>query len=175
MNAWMGRRFVERGLSWLLPLIYRIRLTGWWVLRPLTMGARMIVVDDGQVLLVRGHGSSWWGLPGGAVKRNEPLAEAARREVREETGCIAEVEDLLGMYFNGSEYKSDHVAIFTGRLAVPGKPSTHVNFEISEARFFPLAQLPEQVDRSTRARLAEYASGRRGNYGLWSAENTKTS
>ena len=43
--------------------------------------------DKGSVLLVRQVvGQRLWTLPGGKVKRNEPLKAALKREVREETG-----------------------------------------------------------------------------------------
>ena len=55
------------------------------------------VFSDGQVLLIeRGKGAlkGYWSLPGGHVEPGEPAREAARREVLEETGVVA---DLLGL------------------------------------------------------------------------------
>lgn len=44
---------------------------------------------QGEVLLVRqATGSRRWALPGGKVKRSEPLSLALKREVKEETGLI---------------------------------------------------------------------------------------
>ena len=57
-----------------------------------------IVIRAGAVLLIRrgkepmkGH----WSIPGGAVEPGELLADALRREMREETGLEVEVGDLL--------------------------------------------------------------------------------
>jgi 8-oxo-dGTP pyrophosphatase MutT (NUDIX family) len=57
--------------------------------------ARVLLVDrDGRVLLFRGSDStlpeagSWWITPGGGVEEGESLAQAARREVLEETGQV---------------------------------------------------------------------------------------
>lgn len=160
----MGRGALERCFSYLLPLIYRARLLGWWIRRPLTLGVRAIVIDGDRVLLVRGHGGRRWHLPGGAVKRNETLAEGARREVYEETGCTVEVERLLGMYANFGEWKSDHVAIFVARPL--NEPTVRLNIEIAEARYFPFDQLP-RVDRSVVDRLADYAAQTWGMHGMW--------
>ena len=47
----------------------------------------LIFRPDGKLLSVsRGHSTTDWGLPGGAVERRETLPEAARNELREETG-----------------------------------------------------------------------------------------
>ncbi len=161
----MLRKMMERLLALGIPVLYYIRLAGWRVLRPITFGVRALVIDGDQILLVRGHGHGHWHLPGGAIKRGETLQEGAAREVREETGCEVEIERLLGMYANFSEYKSDHIAIFVAhpisQMKVP------FNIEIAEARFFPLTQLPPKADRSVRARLADNQAQNWGMYGPW--------
>src|SRR5687768_13217232 len=63
----MLRKTTERLLARAIPVLYYIRLAGWRVLRPITVGVRVLVVDDGRLLLVRGHGHDHWHLPGGAI------------------------------------------------------------------------------------------------------------
>ena len=50
---------------------------------------------DGRVLLIRHEAADGWGLPGGGHEPGESFAETARREVREETGVVA---DLTGVW-----------------------------------------------------------------------------
>jgi 8-oxo-dGTP diphosphatase len=62
-----------------------------------TVGVGGVVTNSrGQVLLVRtGAG---WELPGGRVEAGEDLVSALAREVREETGCVAAIGELVGAY-----------------------------------------------------------------------------
>ncbi|MCH7911024.1 MAG: NUDIX hydrolase, partial [Candidatus Hydrogenedentes bacterium] len=57
----------------------------------------VVVVRGDSILLVRHQkgAASYWLLPGGGVDFGEPLAEALRREVREETCLDVRVGDLI--------------------------------------------------------------------------------
>ena len=63
-----------------------------------TGGVRAIVLDDSKrMLLVRQHhdGKDIWMVPGGGIEDGENAAEAAIREVEEETGLQIGVDGLL--------------------------------------------------------------------------------
>ncbi len=57
----------------------------------------------GAILLQRRTDDGRWGIPGGALELGETLEDAARRELREETGLTAGQLDLLDVY-SGPEF-----------------------------------------------------------------------
>lgn len=153
----------------LIHVMHRIaepfRLAYRYVRRPLSVGVRAIVVkEEGSVLLVRHTYVDGWFLPGGGVERREEITSALARELREEVGVKMRQEpELLGIYSNSYGYRSDHVAVFVVRQFVREET---ICSEIAEARFFPLDDLPPDLNPGTRKRLAEAFDGRQVQF-VW--------
>ena len=148
-------------LRWVY-LIYRGYL---FFIRPVTLGVRIMMIRNREVLLVRQTYTPGWYLPGGAVDRGETLDAAARREAHEETGCELKDLRLVGAYTNFKEWKSDHNILFLSTEFTLGGQPDH---EIAELRFFPLASLPPDLIAGHRQRLEEYrAGGQSPQFGEW--------
>ncbi len=60
------------------------------------IGVFALIFDEGRLLLGHRRDIDWWNLPGGGMEAGEIVDEALRREVREETGLEAEIEQLVG-------------------------------------------------------------------------------
>ena len=97
-------------------------------------------------------------LPKGHPDGNESAEEAATREVREETGVVAELVEPLGevAYWYQRKSRSIHkrVRFFRFRY-VSGSTDDHDD-EIEQARWMPLAEAAEKLtyqgERETAAR-----------------------
>ncbi len=65
------------------------------------VAAYVVITDDeGRMLLARFNTGSFvkWTLPGGGIDPGEDPADAARREVEEETGYTVELDELIGIH-----------------------------------------------------------------------------
>lgn len=124
-----------------------------------TLGVRVLVQDEaGRVLLVKHTYLEGWWLPGGGVDRGETLEDAAVRELSEETGLVATSRPrLISVHSNERFFPGDHVAIFRIEAGEPGQLTSR--HEIAEVGFFTLDALPPDLNRGTRARLAEIFDG----------------
>ena len=68
------------------------------------LGARGIVIrDDGKIAIFNKAKKNEFKFPGGGIENNEDPKEAFKREVLEETGCVIEIVEELGI---AEEYKS---------------------------------------------------------------------
>jgi 8-oxo-dGTP diphosphatase len=117
-----------------------------------------VILRDGEFLVVRRARPPMQGLftlPGGCVETGESLAEAVRREVREETGLVIEAGALAGyrevITRDDAGRVQRHFVILTFAARwVAGEP--RLNQELLEARWIRPAGLREL---STTEGLAE--------------------
>ena len=155
----------------MLRILYRLYQIYLFIVRPLTLGVRVMLIRRGKVLLVRQTYMDGWFIPGGRIEKGETPEQAARREAREEVGARLKTIALLGIYSNFKEWKSDHnVLFFSEDFTLGGRHDQ----EISEVRFFPLTALPAGLWPGHRQRLLEYQRDRRmkkrsslPQYGEW--------
>lgn len=66
------------------------------------VAARVLVVNDDKVLLIKEAAEGWWALPGGGIEHGEAVESTVTREIEEELGVPAsEVSsDFEIVYYN---------------------------------------------------------------------------
>ena len=123
---------------------------------PIPCAGAVIRDRDGRLLLVRrGRAPSMglWSVPGGRVEAGETPAQAAAREVREETGLEVEVGRLLGSVRIGDYLVHDFAAHVVGGRLAAGDDAVDVRWcSWDEAALLPLT--PGLLDELRRM-LAE--------------------
>ena len=132
--------------------------------RPLIqVGAGIIVEDpESRVLLQLRADNHCWGYCGGSIEVDERVEDAAKRELFEETGLIADELELFGVwsgpelhyiYPNGDEVSNIDIVFlcrnFTGTLRAQAG-------EVDELRFFRLDEIPDNLSPPIRPALEKW-------------------
>lgn len=132
----------------------------------LLMPCSTIILENekGEILLQLRQDDQTWGLHGGSIEIDEEVEVAAKRELKEETGLIANQLHFL-KYYSGSKFhhiypNGDEVSIidfvffcsnYHGELKVQEN-------EVKELRFFNKKNLPNNIFESNKIILADYLS-----------------
>lgn len=127
----------------------------------------VVVNDRGETIVIvptrrAADGSKVLALPKGHPDGDESAADAALREVREETGVDAEVVDRLGevkyWYQRDGQRVAKVVAFFLLRY-VSGSLEDH-DHEVEHARWMPLAQAAKELSYAGERDMAGRAAAR---------------
>jgi 8-oxo-dGTP pyrophosphatase MutT (NUDIX family) len=121
--------------------------------------------DASEVLLIHHLASDWWQFPGGHVDADETPAEAAIREVYEETGARATILGRLGLTLPGMVAHPAPWAVYEmpapAKPDRPGKPAEPAHSHIDElfiataSSADPLAALESEVSGARWWRIGQ--------------------
>jgi 8-oxo-dGTP pyrophosphatase MutT (NUDIX family) len=155
---------------------------------------RLVVLDSAfRVLLFHTHDPTypelgeWWELPGGGIEADETYAQAAIRELREETG-IAATEAQVGAptwhrhatFRYRGERRLQHEVVVTVHITTEAPPvdgALRVGYEDEDYfahRWWPVDEIVESAERFYPGRLPDLVSAHlRGEkidepYEVWS-------
>lgn len=117
----------------------------------LRLGVHGVVVDDAKrVLLSLREDMNIWVLPGGRLDRGESLSAGAQREVYEETGIIAQMDQAIGLYYQAGWQRMN--ILFRGWV-LGGELQAQTD-ETTENRFFQRDEFPAGLREIGRIRDA---------------------
>ncbi len=115
--------------------------------------AVLALTQDGKLILTRQHllGAlePVYVLPGGVVHPDETIEEAAKRELFEETGYVAETLEFLLRYNNMPAFSRGWVHLFLaqGVVLVPHTPDPREILSVE------LLDIPEAVEKAVNGEL----------------------
>ena len=127
------------------------------------VGVGALIVDDqGRLFLARrgpkaNNEHGLWEFPGGAVERGERLADALRREIREEYGIEIAVGDLLDVVDHILPEEGQHWVspAYLCRI-VSGTPAILEPDKCAEIGWFAPADVPRDLTVISRENLENY-------------------
>lgn len=117
--------------------------------------ATVICHQQGKVLLVR-KADAKWTLPGGKIEANEGPAEAALRELCEETGLDSQALEFLALH----EFDSRPHHVF--RVAVPDTLAARPQNEIADCCWVSPLDLDKAIKKPARKLLQLYFANSSG-------------
>ena len=132
--------------------------------------ASVVVLRGDHVLLMRNERMGAWVLPGGLVEPGESVAQAARREVREETGLDVQLVRLVGVYSRQPWRGVGHHVIVFAAHVVGGSLQPDPG-EVREARFVAPEDLPDTLPTGLRLQVEAALAGHGGGL-VWADDST---
>jgi ADP-ribose pyrophosphatase YjhB (NUDIX family) len=151
-------------MKFITKSIYNLARLKWFFTRPMSIGVRILLLQDIEILLVKHTYQNHWYLPGGGVKKKETLEQAIKRECKEEIGAELYDIQIFGAYSNFYEYKNDHIIVFScSNFSLKQKKNT----EIEMLKFFNINSLPKDISPGSYKRISEYVNKEYPKHDRW--------
>lgn len=119
---------------------------------------RVLVVAEGKTLLQRSSfGHQKWSIPGGGIDKGETSVDAAKRELGEEVGIVVPGSQLkvlgeLRLPVN-KRWPMLNLTFFVVEFKKTQEPQITRRYEILDARWFQLENLPEDCSKTVHQAL----------------------
>lgn len=138
-----------------LPRVVRHRASRLGQTRFTVTVAAMLFDEQGRILLLEHvfRADKGWGVPGGFVGKGEHPEAALRRELREEVSI--ELDDIRFIFTRNLGTLKQIEIYYRARVIGDPKPSS---FEIKQAQWFALDDLPTELSQDQRNLIARAQS-----------------
>jgi 8-oxo-dGTP diphosphatase len=100
--------------------------------------------NQDQVLIIRRNqppAMGLWSIPGGKLEAGESLADACKREIKEETGLETEIKNIVAVVERRIEGFHYVIIDYLALLADQADPLPIAQSDVSEAKWINLEQL----------------------------------
>ena len=132
-------------------------------------GASVIVYKDNKILLQQRKDNKCWGYLGGYIEMGEIVEDAAKREMFEESGLMAQSIKLFGVfsgpelyhvYPDGNEVHIIDIVFtcneFTGKLKAQES-------EVLNLQWFDYDTIPDNLSRTIKPALIKFINEQKNN------------
>jgi 8-oxo-dGTP diphosphatase len=122
-----------------------------WYENPIPAATALVLNEHKQILLGKRRidpQKGQWCLPGGFIEQGETMAEAALRELKEETGLVGTVISLLDCFYQESRFYGS--LIIFGYMVSIQEGDLLAGDDLEEVRFFALNNFPPLAFESHR-------------------------
>lgn len=107
----------------------------------ITVAAAIIVNDQNQLLLVRKKNTDFFMQVGGKLEPNEPPEQTMLREIEEEIGAHATIQQFIGRFETMAANEADHQLVsYVYQVRLDQAPK--IDAEIVEMKWIDLSEDP---------------------------------
>ena len=126
-----------------------------------------ILVNDRKVLLVRRGNDPYkgqWCLPSGFAESGESIAEAALRELKEETGIQGRIVHLQDVDSNANYYYGDLLFLTFEVEQIGGE--LQAGDDAAEVKYFPLERIPDLAFPANTKAIQSYVEDKKDYWAI---------
>jgi ADP-ribose pyrophosphatase YjhB (NUDIX family) len=124
------------------------------------LAVNVAVIHKGKILLTQREDFETWILPSGGVEEGESLAQAARRETKEETGLDVKLTRLVGVYSRLGSWSPGYMVLFAAK-PIGGELKCQPGETIA-VDWFAFNELPAPLSLGHKRRIKDAIAGASG-------------
>ena len=118
-------------------------------MKQITVAAAIILNEQQQLLVVRKQNTQCFMQVGGKLEMNEPPEQTMLREIKEEIGCQATIQQFIGQFYTATANEPDHELVsYVYHVKLQGQPQ--IDAEIAEMKWVDLSDVQTQLAPLTR-------------------------